>query len=94
MGRYYFYQTRRFGYAMKFADEGHYVGNVLNHVAANNLIEFIVGKRIRDYAKIVDDVGVATMIRIYSYGTGLLVLTTSDVKYLFLLTIRLHPVEL
>ena len=57
-----FYQTRRLGYAMQFADKRHYVRYVLNNVAANNLIKFIVGERIRYVAQIVDDIGVAAWI--------------------------------
>ena len=47
-----------FCYAVKLAHEGHHIRHVLDNVAANDLVKFIVGERIRKYAEIVDDVGV------------------------------------
>ena len=47
MWRHDFYQTRGFGYSMKLAHKRHDIRNVFNHVAANDKVKFIVGKRIR-----------------------------------------------
>jgi hypothetical protein len=80
--RYDFDQTRWFSYPVKLADEGHDVGNVFNYVAADNQIEFIVGKRIRQNAEIVNDVCVSSWIGIYANGAGVFVLATADVENL------------
>ena len=50
MWSYNFYQTRGFGYSMKLGHKGHDIRNMLNHVAANDEVKIIVGKRIRQDA--------------------------------------------
>jgi hypothetical protein len=75
-----FYQTRRFSYAMKLANKRHDVRNVLNDVTANDFIKFVVGKRVRDRAQVVKDIGVGPRIRIYSNCARIFVLATSYVE--------------
>ena len=60
--RYYFYQPRRLSYAMKLADKRHNVGNVLDYVAANDLIEFVIAERVRQHTQVVNHVGVRPRI--------------------------------
>jgi len=62
MWRYNFYQTFGFGYSMKLAHKGHDIRNVLNHVAANDEVEIVVGERIRQNAQIVNDVCIGTWV--------------------------------
>ena len=42
--------------AIEFCDQGHYVGNVLNDVTANNFVELVVGKRIRHSTQIMNNI--------------------------------------
>lgn len=62
MRRYDFYQTRWFSNAVKFANERHDVRNVLDHVATNDLVKFVVAEWIRQHAEIVKDVSIGTRI--------------------------------
>lgn len=48
--------------AIEFCDQGHYVGNVLGNVAANDLIEFIIGERIWNRSEIVNYIGMCFWI--------------------------------
>jgi urease gamma subunit len=43
---------------MKLAHKRHNVGNVLDYVAANDLIEFVIAEGIRQNAQVVNHVGV------------------------------------
>lgn len=44
------------GNAVKLGNKSHYVRDVLNHMAADYLVEFVVSKRIRHYSQIVDHI--------------------------------------
>ena len=45
--------------SIKLSHQRHHIGNVFKHVAANNLIEFIVRERIRNNAEIVNHIGMS-----------------------------------
>lgn len=57
-----FYQTCGFRYAVKFANERHHVGHVFNHMTTDNLVEFVVWKRIGNLSQIMNDVRVGPWI--------------------------------
>jgi hypothetical protein len=57
-----FYQTPWSSYAMKFANERHHVRHVLNNVTTNDLVKFVVGKRIWNRSQIVNDIRVGPWI--------------------------------
>jgi len=63
-------------------DETKHVGHVLDHVTTNNLFEFVVGKRIRKRAEIVDHISVTQTIRIDADRAGKFILTTTDIENL------------
>jgi len=48
--------------AIEFGDESHYVGNVLGDVAADDLVEFIIGERIWNRSEIVNYIGMCFWI--------------------------------
>jgi len=52
----------RFRDPIEFGDQNHYVGNVLGNVAANDLIEFIIGERIWNRSEIVNYIGMCFWI--------------------------------
>src|SRR6266404_3222096 len=60
--RNHLYTATRSGNAVQLADKRHYIGNVLNDVTADNLIELVISKWIRQYAEIVSDIGVSSGI--------------------------------
>ena len=62
MGRYDADQSAGFCYAMQFADERHDIRDVLDHMAANDLIKFVISERIRQHAEIVNDVCVGARV--------------------------------
>ena len=70
---------------MQFADERHHIGHVLNHVTADDLVELVIGKWVRHYPQIVDDIGVAARVGVNTDGARILVLTTAHVKNLLAL---------
>jgi len=43
--------------AIEFGDESHYIGYMLGDVAADNLVEFIIGERIWNRSEIVNYIG-------------------------------------
>ena len=47
---------------VKLRNKSHYVGNVFNYVAADHLIEFVVGERIRHDSQIVDHIGMTARV--------------------------------
>src|SRR5438105_4694421 len=59
MMRNHLYAADRFGNAVQLADKRHHIGNVLNDVTADNLIELVISKWIRQYAEVVSDIGVS-----------------------------------
>jgi len=67
--------------AMEFSYKAEYIGNVLDHMTANNLVELVIIKRIRKDTEVVNDVGVTARVRVDADGAGKLILTTPDVQY-------------
>ena len=67
--------------AMQLSNEPKHVRHVLDHVTTNDLVEFIVGERIRKDAEIVNDVRMTARVRVNTDRAGKLILTTSDVQY-------------
>jgi len=65
---------------MEFSYKAEYIGNVLDYMTANNLVELVIIKRIRKDTKIVKDVGVTAWVRVDADGAGKLILTTPDVQ--------------
>ena len=57
---------------------------MLDHMTANNAVEFAVRKRIGDHAKIVKDVSMGPRIGIYADGAGVLILTAANIEDLLL----------
>ena len=49
-------------YAMKLAHERHDVGNMLDHMAANDLVKFVVRERIGQDAQVVNDVSLGARV--------------------------------
>lgn len=62
VGRDDFYQTRRLGYAMKLANKGHYVRHVFNNVTTDDLVKFVIRKRIGNRSEVVDNIRVGPWI--------------------------------
>src|SRR6267143_586679 len=60
--RNHLYAPARSGNAVQFADKRHHIGNVLDDVTADNLIELVISKWIRQYAQIVRNIGVSAGI--------------------------------
>lgn len=69
-----------FSNSMKLTDKSHYVRNMFNHVAADNLIEGIIVKRIRKHSEIVNDVGISSRIRVDSKRAWILVLPAAYIQ--------------
>ena len=69
--------------AMKLGDERHHIGHVLNDMTADDFIEFIRGKGVRQRSQIVNHIGMASRIGVHTDGTGELVLSATDIKDLF-----------
>ena len=67
---------------MQLVDETKHVGNVLDHVTANHFLEFVIRKRIRKRAEIMNHVGMTRAIRIDTDCAGKLILTATDIENL------------
>ena len=65
---------------MQLVDESKYVRNVLDHMPANNLLELIVSEWIWKVAEVVNDVGVASRVRVDADRAGIFVLSTPNIK--------------
>jgi len=68
------------GDAMQFGDEGHHIGHMFDHMAADDLIEFVVAKRKGKDTEVMDDIGIAARIGIEGDGAGKLILAAADVE--------------
>lgn len=66
--------------AMQFVDEAEHVRDMLYDMAADDLVELIIIKRIRKDAEVVNDVGMTTRVRVDADSAGKLVLTTANVE--------------
>ena len=82
MRREYLQNSARLRDAMQLVDETKHVRNVLDHVTANNFFEFVIRKRIRKRAEIVNHIRVTQTIRIDTDRAGKFILTTTDVENL------------
>jgi hypothetical protein len=60
----------RFCYAVKLCDKTHYVRHVLDDVKRDDLVKFIIGKRIRKLAEVVYDVGPGLRIVVKADSAG------------------------
>lgn len=84
MGSDDFYSTTGLGYAVKFGNESHHVRNVLNHVPADDLIEFVFLKGVWHVAKIVNYISARAWIGVDSDRARVLVLAAAHIENLFL----------
>lgn len=71
------------GDSVKLGDESHHIGNVLDYVAADDFIEFVIGERIRYDSQIMYYIGIGFGIKIYSYCARILVAPAADIENLF-----------
>ena len=69
---------------VQLSDETKHIRNVLDHVAANDLFKLIVAERIGKGSEIVNDVCMASRVRVDADRAGKLVLTTANIKNFFL----------
>src|SRR5690242_10772487 len=83
MWRENFQNTAALGDAVEFGDKANHIRHVLDHVAANDLLELVVGKRIREDREIVNDVGVTARVCVDADSAGKLVLAAADVQNSF-----------
>ena len=74
----------RFRDAVQLGDEPEYIRNMLDDVATNDLFEFIVSEWIRKHSQIMNHICMTQTIRIDPDRAGKFVLTTTDIKDLFL----------
>jgi len=51
-----------FGYPMKLRNKSHHIGHMLNNMAADHFVEFIIGKRIGKDPQVVNDIGSSARI--------------------------------
>jgi hypothetical protein len=72
-----------FGNAMQFRDEAHHIGNVFDHMPTNDLVKFVVRKRIRNGAQIVNYIRLSPRIRVNTDSPGIFVLAAANVESSF-----------
>ena len=65
---------------MQLVHESEHVGNVFDHVATDDLFELIVSEWIWKVAEVVNDVGVASRVRVDADRAGIFVLSTPNIK--------------
>ena len=70
--------------SVQLVNETKNVGDMLDYMPANYLVKFIVSKRVWKDSQVVNDICMTRSICVDTDGAGKLVLTTSDIKYLFL----------
>jgi len=80
MRRYDLNAPSRFGDPMKFGDKGHDVGNMFSDVAADDSVKLVVSKRIRDWAQIVNDIGVGFGIGIHADRARSFIPATTNIE--------------
>lgn len=68
------------GDAMQLSHEADYIWNMLDYMATDDLLKFVVHERIRKHPEVVDDVGMTPRIRVDADSTGEFVLTTADIQ--------------
>src|SRR5206468_7798260 len=76
--------TAWLGNSIEFRDEGHNIRHMLDYVPTDDLVEFIIGKRIRNIAEIMNYICVCLWIRIYADRAWRFVPATTDIKDFFL----------
>ena len=69
---------------VQLCDETKHIWNVLDHMTANDLFKLIVAERIRECSEIVNDVCMASRVRVDADRAGKFVLTTTNIKDLLL----------
>src|SRR5690349_8145783 len=79
--------------AMQLIHETENVGHVLDNMTTNYFFEFIVSERIRKNSEIVNNIRMARTIRIDPDSAGKFVLTTTDIKDLFLRRCRCSTLD-
>ena len=65
---------------VQLSDETNHIRNVLDHMTANDLFKLIVAERIRERSEIVNDVCMASRVRVDADRAGKFVLTTTNIK--------------
>ena len=70
------------GNAMEFTHEAQHIGHVFDHVATNDLIKFVIRKRIGSDAEIVNHIGLRTRVGVDPNSAGVLILSAANVKNL------------
>ena len=69
---------------MQLVNEAKHIGNMFDHMTANDLFKFVISERVRKVAEIVNDVSVTRTVRVDADRSGELVLTTTDIENFFL----------
>ena len=76
--------TAGFGNTVQFVYKAQDVWDVFDHMPADNFVEFIVLKWIREVTKIVNDVSVRSRITIDAHRVRKFILTTTNIEDLFI----------
>lgn len=66
--------------AMQLVDEAEHIGNMLDHMSTNDLVELVIIKRIGKRSEVVNDVGMTARVRVDTDSAGKFVLTTPNVE--------------
>ena len=75
-------QTAGLRDSMQLIDEAQHVGHMFDNVATDDLIEFVVAKRIRKESEIVNQVGLRPWVRVDADCAGKFILATAYVQNL------------
>ena len=70
----------RFGNPVQLGDELEHIGNMLDHMPANDLVEFVSGEGIRKDTKIMDDVRISARVGIDTDRSGKFVATATNIQ--------------
>lgn len=80
MGSHYLNSSPCSSDAMQLANKSHHVGKMLDYVAADDFIEFIIFEGVGQRSEVVNHIRLGARIRVDPDGAGKFVLTTSDIK--------------
>ena len=83
MGRDDFNPSTGPGYPMHLGHISHHIRNMFRGMTADDLVELIVGKRIRHYATVVNDVGRSAWVDVHPDRTGVFIAAASNIEDLF-----------
>ncbi len=75
-----FYAPAVFRDAVEFGNKSHHVGNVFGNVIRDDLVKLVVGKRIRNIAKVVNHVSRRARIVVYADGARMFVVAAADIE--------------